>query len=1358
MLPQSVKRLWLIYLLVRAASALPGQVPPVFQGTDRILHRFHPAASTQTFASGAEAALAGSAGGLAQIGSLHQERFGRNAAQLKLDSRLLYTERMLLGREAAPGVAALETDTVLDQADRLLVELSAAVSRDLENRLDAVGAEVVQATPQLHALLALVPPEQLETIAGWPEVRWIAPCQEGRTNAPSLTTEGDLAHQAATARSQFGAGGAGLNIGVLSDGVDHLADSQAFGTLGPVNVLQVGGVSQVGNGDEGTAMLEIVHDLAPEANLWFATAGVTVASFAQNIRALRSAGCDIILDDYSYYLESPFQDGQAANVVSPSNGGALAQAVNDVAADGALYFSCAANSGNLDSGTSGTYEGDFVDGGAASGILSHGGRVHQFSAGVDYDTLTSSGEAAVLTWADPLGTAQDEYDLYVLSPDGSTVVAASTNVANGAGDPVQAVGSTACAAGNRIVVVHAAGSTPYFRLATNRGTLAVATSGAVYGHNAASSGFTVAATPAATAYAPGDPTGPYPGPFTASAQVEPFSSDGPRRIFFHADGTAITPGNFSSTGGSVLAKPDFTAADGVTVSGAGGFQVPFFGTSAATPHAGAIAALVKSARPDLGNAAITSALDGAAVDLLALGWDRDSGYGVLMPVPALAALGPAATARPDLGAIAAAPNPGSGDGWIEPGDGGQVSISLVNRNTSAAATSIQATLASATAGVTVLQPATLAYGAIAAGGTASAPAPFTFFLDPDFPASESTASFTLTLQYGGGAGPSRSLAFSLPVGAAPVQVPHALGSAPATVQGLTATTGIQGLRVNRTGSAMDCSGPKTWPGTYSGTGARAYDAYTFTACQSACAPITLSTSGTGLFVTLYASAYSPANLAANYLGDCGRSAAIEDFTCSFIQGQTYTVVVHEVDPGGAVGQTYTLTLPGCVIHCPAPTQVPVAKVHDVTMTAGVGGTAAASVDDGSYDPDGAPVTLVQAPPGPYPLGTTAVLLTVSDPLGAAAQATANVTVLAPTAAGATSTTLTGTGPSVFGSAVTFTATVSSASGSPTGTVAFLDGSNTLASSTLSGATASCTTSALSAGNHSITAVYAGSANFAGSVSSSLALAVSQAASATTLAAGGSSFYGQAVTLTATVGSASGTPTGSVTFMDGTANLGSASLSGGTAAFTTSSLAAGTHSLTAVYSGATDFTASTSPALTLAVSPTAIQLASNTQSLSLAADGSAAFQFTPTAEGVLAAPLTFACSGLPDGVTAAFSPIQLEPSALGQAVLVTFTTSAAAQAAAFPVPGPPDRWGWLLLVPGLLAAAALPRRNWRRAGLAALGLALLAASACGGGSGGAGGAPGVGTVANPAPTTYHITITAQAAGASSGTLALDLTVQ
>ncbi|MEJ7769456.1 MAG: hypothetical protein WKF89_16680, partial [Chitinophagaceae bacterium] len=95
-------------------------------------------------------------------------------------------------------------------------------------------------------------------------------------------------------------------------------------------------------------MLQIVHDLAPKAQLFFATAFNGPASFATNILALRDApnNCDVIIDDVIYSDEPAFYDG------------IIAQAVNTVTASGAMYFSSAGNFGSLIKNTSGVYEGD----------------------------------------------------------------------------------------------------------------------------------------------------------------------------------------------------------------------------------------------------------------------------------------------------------------------------------------------------------------------------------------------------------------------------------------------------------------------------------------------------------------------------------------------------------------------------------------------------------------------------------------------------------------------------------------------------------------------------------------------------------------------------------------------------------------------------------------------------------------------------------------------------------------------------------------------------------------------------------------------------------------------------------------
>ena len=175
-------------------------------------------------------------------------------------------------------------------------------------------------------------------------------------------------------------------------------------------------------------------------------------------------------------------------------------------------------------------------------------------------------------------------------------------------------------------------------------------------------------------------------------------------------------------------------------------------------------------------------------------------------------------------------------------------------------------------------------------------------------------------------------------------------------------------------------------------------------------------------------------------------------------------------------------------------------------------------------------------------------------------------------------------PSTFGASVTFTATVKSTGGTPTGTVTFKDGATTLGTGALSAAKATFKTSSLSVASHSITAVYGGSTSFAGSTSLALTQTVKQAASSTSVKSSlNPSKTGQAVTFTAKVTSGGGTPTGKVTFKDGATTLGTGTLSSGDATFTTSTLLVGTHSITGVYGGSTSFSGSTSAVLSQVVS-------------------------------------------------------------------------------------------------------------------------------------------------------------------------------
>jgi hypothetical protein len=170
-------------------------------------------------------------------------------------------------------------------------------------------------------------------------------------------------------------------------------------------------------------------------------------------------------------------------------------------------------------------------------------------------------------------------------------------------------------------------------------------------------------------------------------------------------------------------------------------------------------------------------------------------------------------------------------------------------------------------------------------------------------------------------------------------------------------------------------------------------------------------------------------------------------------------------------------------------------------------------------------------------------------------------------------------PSTFGASVTLTSTVTPSTA--TGTVTFKDGATVLGTGSLSGGMATFSTTALAVGGHSITADYGGSANFSASTSTAIIQTVDPAATTTVVTSNlNPSTYGASVIFTATVTPL--TATGTVTFYDGGSQLGTGSLSGGTATFSTAALAGGAHSITAAYGGSTNFTTSTSAAITQTV--------------------------------------------------------------------------------------------------------------------------------------------------------------------------------
>ena len=644
----------------------------------------------------AQEALSPSA--LQQIQAILEDKKTRTPAQRRVNSNLLYEARQMRGLPIAAGVPTLQTGIEVGARGEVVVDITATVTSSVLDMIEKVGGRVIEYFYDYRSIRAEVPLLAVESLAAHPDVQFIQPRQQAMLNrmmppqasatqgvttsllksvrpgfagraaavrsqlaealkgmsgakpegtnrtAKVNTSQGVVTHRADLAASIFWANGTGVKVGVLSDGVSSLAAVQASGDLPAVTVLP--GQGGAAGDDEGTAMLEIVFDMAPGAQLYFATAFTSLASFATNIHSLQAAGCNVIIDDVSYFVETPFQMGQTAGVLSNTNGGLVTQAVNDVTAAGVLYFSSAANSGGKDKNTSGTWEGDFVDGGAVGPPILETGRLHDFDPGVGvtaFDALTANaGAFPVLFWSDPLAGSSNDYDLFLLNSAGSAVVSGSTDTQDGTQDPFEFIGVTPLTSGQRLVIVKFSGSARFLHLDTNRGRLNFNTQGSTHGHNAppSANAFSVAATPAATAIGgPPNPTGPFPNPFNALNTIEIFSSDGPRQFFFNADSTAITPGNFSSTGGVIRQKPDLTAADGVACA-APGFN-PFYGTSAAAPHAGAIAALVKSRNPSLTSTQISAILTSSLIDIEAPGWDRDSGGGILDAFAAVQGAAPA---------------------------------------------------------------------------------------------------------------------------------------------------------------------------------------------------------------------------------------------------------------------------------------------------------------------------------------------------------------------------------------------------------------------------------------------------------------------------------------------------------------------------------------------------------------------------------------------------------------------------------------------------------------------------------------------------------------------------------------------
>ncbi len=511
------------------------------------------------------------ASAMEQLRMLMQEKDQRTPAQRKLDSQFVMEMKRRRGDPVMRRLTSLELSMEMRPDDTTHVDVSGEITRALEGAIRRLGGTIENSHPDLGLLRAWLPLENLEALAARPDVRWVERAAQMRTHV--VTSEGDKAHLADFARGVTGASGAGVKVCVVSDGVAALAALQQQGELPAVDVVP----GQAGSGSEGTAMLEIIHDLAPGAQLGFATGNGGQAQFFTNVMALRSSGCAVIVDDIGYLDEAAFQDDIAA------------RGVNRATESGAVYVSAAGNDGRLGAGNTNVWEGDFSP--VVVAVPGSSVVLNDFGAGQLFNRILVDGDLVALSWSDPVQGSSNDYDLLLASADGATMLAASTSFQTGTQRPMEFIDSSSRTdTRNQILIARKTGvdrmlRIQNFRLSGPPGTLSIRTAGSIYGHPAAARSIAVGAADAGK-----DPNVRFP-----TGTIEAFSSDGPRRIFYDENGTPITPGNFLSTGGTLRQKPDIIGANRVSTA-TPNFGT-FTGTSAAAPHIAGIAALVLSAAP-----------------------------------------------------------------------------------------------------------------------------------------------------------------------------------------------------------------------------------------------------------------------------------------------------------------------------------------------------------------------------------------------------------------------------------------------------------------------------------------------------------------------------------------------------------------------------------------------------------------------------------------------------------------------------------------------------------------------------------------------------------------------------------------
>lgn len=456
-------------------------------------------------------------------------------------------------------------------------------------------------------------------------------------HAGRVTSQGDVAMRSNVARQTYNVTGAGSKVGVLSDSYDALKGAAAGVASDdlPANVQVLKDIT--GAADEGRAMAEIIHDVAPGASIAFHTASVSYVDFANGIIRLAQAGCNIITDDIYYYYEPFFQDG------------ILSQAINDVKKDyNVSYFSAAGNSGRQ------SYTSAFRNSGKLPAGLNYpaGSAAHDFGNGkiTQKITIPVGGTLRyVLQWSDPFysesiqlgGVSGAKTDIDILAYYNGIPYAVS-GADNIGYDPYERIFLTnpySFPLELEIAIIKYSGPDPTLIKWVNYGSTATiefdTKSSTVVGHANAQGAIAVGA--AIYAQTPAYNATQYPNGLT-----EYYSSAGGTPILFTEYGQPFPT--------RVRQKPDLVAPDGGNTTffianydlDRDGFP-NFTGTSAAAPHAAGVAALLQErSKNSMSADDVKKRLQTTAIDMddpsttgFDFGFDYGTGFGLIQADKAL---------------------------------------------------------------------------------------------------------------------------------------------------------------------------------------------------------------------------------------------------------------------------------------------------------------------------------------------------------------------------------------------------------------------------------------------------------------------------------------------------------------------------------------------------------------------------------------------------------------------------------------------------------------------------------------------------------------------------------------------------